>query len=442
MTLAHLDRHEEARQPLNRLRVICAKGDTADESCLYEAEKVLAAQDSTLVSIWQFIQDGQPNQALDLLKDRGATPVTPIQAEAMQAVGQALARAFYQSAQEARHQDHQPRIVLAAYEAALHADPNYVPVLRDCAFLLATCSDASMRNGAKARLRAQRACEMSAHRDHSCLVSLATALAECGDFSAAIKCQQQALKLLPEGQSDHELAARLKLYESGRHLHTDRVEPLVAWWPVVATDAESGYVQDASGHGLQGTLMGDAEIVMDPSRGPVLSLDGQGDWMECAPNARFNFVDEISISIWIKVRTVDRLFPNILTKRYAWGFGKLPFGKMVSFGCGGLDVQSNNVAGILIGRINVEDGRWHHLVGVYNGMTICQYVDGELDASAPGRGRIDLNDESVNLGGHMIKSPICDWNGWMDDVRIYNRALSVTEIKALHNEREPLSQGE
>jgi len=441
MSLAHLERHEEARQTLERLRLICAVGDTTDETCLYEAEKVLAAQDSTLVSLWEFIQDGHPDQALDLLEAVGVALATRAQAEAVQSAGQALARTFYQSAQEARHQGDEPRVVLAAYEAALRADPNHVPALRDCAFLLATCSDAGLRDGAKARRYAQRACEINAYEDHSCLVSLAAAAAECGDLPEAIKWQQQALKQLPEEWSSHEPLARLKLYESDQHLHIDRVEPLVACWPFTATDAEGEFVQDASGHGLQGRLRGNAKIVTDPDRGQVLSLDGQGDAMECDHHARFNFVDEISMSMWIKAKALDKFQQAIITKGdHTWEFLRRPFGNMVGFHCQGLDVQSN-IWGVLVGNKDIDDDQWHHLVGVYNGMKICQYVDGELDTSAPARGRINLDNGSVYVG-KSSRFSFCDWNGWIDDVRIYNRALSVTEIEALYSGRDPLSQGE
>lgn len=63
-----------------------------------------------------------------------------------------------------------------------------------------------------------------------CLVSLAAASAECGDFSAAVKWQKKALEQVPDNESYHEITARLKLYESPRHLHAEVVEPLVAWW--------------------------------------------------------------------------------------------------------------------------------------------------------------------------------------------------------------------
>ncbi|MFC1792693.1 LamG domain-containing protein, partial [Planctomycetota bacterium] len=90
---------------------------------------------------------------------------------------------------------------------------------------------------------------------------------------------------------------------------------------------------------------------------------------------------------------------------------------------------------VLVGSKNVDDSHWHHLAGIYNGTTIYQYVDGELDAAGPARGTINLDSGPVYLG-KSSKFSSDEWNGLIDDVRIYNQALSATEIKALYNGRE------
>ena len=65
----------------------------------------------------------------------------------------------------------------------------------------------------------------------------------------------------------------------------------MAWWPFTALDAVDGYVQDASGHGLRGEFVGDAGIITDPDREYVLSLDGEGDWIDCGQDTRYNLAD-------------------------------------------------------------------------------------------------------------------------------------------------------
>jgi MSHA biogenesis protein MshQ len=58
------------------------------------------------------------------------------------------------------------------------------------------------------------------------------------------------------------------------------------------------------------------------------------------------------------------------------------------------------------------------------------YVDGKLDASRQGSGPIATNDFPVCIGENIQLTGRC-FNGLIDDVRVYNYALSENEIAAL-----------
>ena len=78
------------------------------------------------------------------------------------------------------------------------------------------------------------------------------------------------------------------------------------------------------------------------------------------------------------------------------------------------------------------DNRWHHLAGTYDGSKLNLYIDGVARASVAATGNIaDSSARSLNIGrfsegGFLFK-------GVIDDVQIYNRALSATEIQQLYN---------
>ncbi|MGO9862693.1 MAG: tetratricopeptide repeat protein [Terriglobales bacterium] len=84
---------------------------------------------------------------------------------------------------------------LAHLRLALEDEPDRVSVLNLAASLLATCPDASIRNGPKAIALAQRALQLTAGRDAAILDTLSAAYAEAGRFPEAIETEQHAVAL-------------------------------------------------------------------------------------------------------------------------------------------------------------------------------------------------------------------------------------------------------
>ena len=76
-------------------------------------------------------------------------------------------------------------------------------------------------------------------------------------------------------------------------------------------------------------------------------------------------------------------------------------------------------------------GQWLHVVTVYDGTNIILYLNGVEDNSLPQTGTIETNDFDLEIGGASGNGT--DFIGSLDDVRIYNRALSATEILQLYN---------
>jgi len=121
-----------------------------------------------------------------------------------------LANAFLQKGRVAEAVTH--------YQAAVAAVPNHPYLLNNLAWVLATCPDASIRNGTRAVELAQQAERLSGGKDPALLGTLAAAYAEAGRFAEAVAAAQRALELATAQTNTAQvetLRARLELYQSG-----------------------------------------------------------------------------------------------------------------------------------------------------------------------------------------------------------------------------------
>jgi tetratricopeptide (TPR) repeat protein len=107
---------------------------------------------------------------------------------------------------------------LADLNAAHRAAPDNPQVCNNLAWMLATCPDAHLRDGARAVALARQACQATNWQHPLCLGTLGAALAETGAFDEAIRWQTKALDLYPEEEKPTGLA-RLELYQAGQPYH-------------------------------------------------------------------------------------------------------------------------------------------------------------------------------------------------------------------------------
>ena len=97
----------------------------------------------------------------------------------------------------------QTRNVLACYDKAVEQEPNSVPALNNLAWLLATCPDDGVHNGARAVELAERACQITEWKVTVLMGTLAAAYAEAGRFPDAIAMAEKAItKARDEKQDD------------------------------------------------------------------------------------------------------------------------------------------------------------------------------------------------------------------------------------------------
>ncbi|MHC4586850.1 MAG: LamG domain-containing protein, partial [Planctomycetota bacterium] len=199
---------------------------------------------------------------------------------------------------------------------------------------------------------------------------------------------------------------------------------LVGWWKL--DEGSGNTAADAGDKGLDGALVGDTSWV-DGIVAGALAFDGDGDYVDLGKDPAFDVTRQITISAWIKVNAFDTDWQAIINRGdSAWRLQRDGNNNTLEFACTGLVVPGTRWAAIH-GTVDVNDGRWHHAVGTYDGSHICLYVDGKLDVSSTASGTIKINNQSVYIGENSEQTDRF-WNGLIDDVRIYSYALSADEI--------------
>ncbi len=430
MSQQQIGYQQDAQMTLAHLRQMCESGDHLyQEQVLYQTERVLSGDNEKLCLAWSLLEAGQLDDALAAIRELPASS-DPATDASVESLAKALARAYCVGAEQAEARGLW-REALQAYESALLADASYVHLLDRLAWLLATCPMDELRDGARAVRAATQACEPNRWENAACIDVLAAAYAETGDFLSAIRRQKTAIGLLSEDERTSvrtDYVGRLHLYEAGEPYHRKNALPMVAWWKL--DEAADGSTPDASGHGLDGGFVGDARIVEDSERGSVLSLEGQG-YVDCGDDVAFDVTGPITLAAWIKVHAFDVGHQTIVAKGdTAWRLDRDYGNNTVRFACSGVTALGGGWSTVP-GETSVNDGQWHHVVGVYDRMTMYLYVDGDLDASTVAYGKITANDQPFFIGANS-QARGRKWKGLIDDVRLYNYVLTRDEVRDIY----------
>ena len=189
------------------------------------------------------------------------------------------------------------------------------------------------------------------------------------------------------------------------------------------------WANDVSGNGNNGIIYG-ATSIADRlgNANSAYSFNGADDYVKTADSQSLNITGDLTISAWIRAKEPGAIiFSNMLEILAHDGYSL-----RLDFLSGKILFWSGNAT--LLGQTPVNTDSWTHVAVTLSGTTATSYVDGVFDAS----GTVGVPTSSgVDQTIGASYTPFYFWNGSIDDVRVYNRALSYSEIGTLYASPEP-----
>jgi fibronectin type 3 domain-containing protein len=189
-----------------------------------------------------------------------------------------------------------------------------------------------------------------------------------------------------------------------------------------AFDEGTGTVSvDATGLGHT-VALGGATWIASGHTGSALSFNGTSARSTIADANDLDLTSAMTLMAWVYPTVVPSGWRTVLHKEtdrfylFAGSGGAGPAGGG-TFGSGNVNAY---------GPSALPAGAWSHLATTFDGATVRLYVNGALVTSAPATGGIGVSGSPLAIGGSAAYGEF--FGGRIDDVRVYNRALSVSEI--------------
>ena len=216
---------------------------------------------------------------------------------------------------------------------------------------------------------------------------------------------------------------RLSDWETVR-ITVDVLSPMVAYYPF------NGNANDESGNGNDGQVNG-ATLTQDRYESPTSAygFDGYNDSINVPDDSSLDIIRQISLSAWIfpteqKTQHIIRKGPEVNPPP--------PYGLALS-GTGDIVFDlSPDSEFTQVRKRGYDLYQWTFIVGTYDGTTMKLYVNGNLENSETISGNLNENGSSLLIGTR-LNLPADTFAGKLDDISVYNRALTEAEIEQLYD---------
>ncbi len=155
--------------------------------------------------------------------------------------------------------------------------------------------------------------------------------------------------------------------------------------------------------------------------GNAFAFDGDQDFFTITNKAKFNFTNAITIETWVRMDGGGD-WSQIVSKYTdtdTWCLRRSGSSNRLCFDAAGAEATSTT---------SLTIGKWYHIAGVFDGSKITLYINGIAEATASANSALASNTYNIYVGGTTWNNRC--WNGAVDELRIWNSALSQSTIQA------------
>jgi len=190
-------------------------------------------------------------------------------------------------------------------------------------------------------------------------------------------------------------------------------------------DAGSGTTTaDSSGHGNTGTLNNATWAA--GSYGTSIALSGSNSYVSVKESSSIELSKQLTVALWMYATPNSNVDPRVISKHYSWDVKLNGSGRFPQFSAGGRYAAM---------KTPLPTNTWKHVVFTFSSGTLKGYVDGVPVAFSTntftGTETLPLQMYGLFIGTDPSKT--ASFKGNVDDVRLYNEALSHADVLALYS---------
>ena len=202
------------------------------------------------------------------------------------------------------------------------------------------------------------------------------------------------------------------------------------YWNFDADFVSGTTVSDLSDFAQTGTMYGNP-VKIQGKINEALDFSPDNKYIEIPIKKNLNIEMNITISAWVKWNGTNGETEQVIVGRdNDWRFGVDNSGKVGFYAPKSND--NSYIAGWTKSETAISTGAWTFVTLTYNGIDTKIYINGEEDSSERGYGRLDTTSTKIYIASLVDDDK--SFNGSIDDVKLYNYALTGEEIRALYNE--------